>query len=75
MDREQPEREATRVPAWADGVRCVNVAQAAGLLGIARGRMAHLLDTNQVRSWRMGRRRLIPVTELAKFIASQVETR
>jgi excisionase family DNA binding protein len=53
-----------------DGLLLVDVLEAARRIGIGRSELYVLLRSNRVRSVKIGRRRLVPVAELNRFVAS-----
>lgn len=55
--------------------RCVRPAEAARLLGVCRDTVYVLMRSGQLKSVRIGRARLIPLSALDELIAGQVSTR
>ena len=51
----------------------LSLEEAYGYLGVARATLYRLLDSGSLKSFHIGRRRLVLKSELDRFIAQQVE--
>jgi excisionase family DNA binding protein len=50
----------------------VPISQAATILGIGRSTLYKLLDTKQIDRVKIGRRSVVPISSLKKFMASKI---
>ena len=51
----------------------VDIVGAARHLGVSRSKMIELLMAGQVRSFTVGRRRLVPIAEIERFVTDRTE--
>jgi excisionase family DNA binding protein len=66
--RQEPPRQE---PPRSDGVRAMSVAKAASTMGIGRATLYTLLAERKLGSLTVGKRRLIEVAEIERFIAER----
>lgn len=52
--------------------KAVDPAQGAALIGVSESTMYELLRQNRIRSFKVGRRRVIPVAAIDEWIASEL---
>lgn len=52
--------------------RCLSVEETAERIGVCRTYMYEILGTGAIRSIKVGRRRLVPEIEIARFITRQL---
>jgi len=50
----------------------LSISQAAAALGVGRRKVYQLMDEGQLRSTRLGTRRLIPAVEIERFVTDQI---
>ena len=76
--REEVARAQEQVAAATEGIRALQPlvlgpAAAARVLGIDRTMLYRLLASDALKSLKIGRRRLVPVSELEDFVRRQIE--